>query len=483
MSNETYYGYDFDFTNKIESSKWNDSYSQFNESQQNSINEKFVFTLPNKANHFAIAEEIIDYAMTTKKPLFITSFVISYKKIIDKLIEANRVLKGKIFILTPIEKNDLKAVLINSNEIDKHLSGIQLLVKEGIRIRSISNGHWKLLIAGTDRGLITSANITQAAYEKNPEFGMYYSDTVLLSNLKKWFAQAWKNGSDKELLTNNRIFPLKTNEFSFSPNHLTSNQSTLYNALNNKDPYQNLLKLIIEAKKEIKILTYLLTDQKIIKLLVDKAEKGIKIKIALPLLRSGRSDVVNVINSLNHQNIEIRKFLEAHAKAIIIDDASMMFSTGNFDNYLKNSESLDILIRTNSLEVISDFSKFFDWVFDNSPRQQETLFVKKIGTEKTIGILIPSPLRVIPNSALSLDRIIDSWKGSEITFFEDEAVLVIKTEKKSFFWQLEKSGANFKMKEKKHNKVDLQDKEGIIYENILFKFVWMDYPGLIRELA
>ena len=476
MSNETYYGYDFDFTNKIESSKWNDSYSKFTVQIRNNIHEKFVFTLPMITNHLIIAEEIIDYAVTTKKPLFITSFVISYKKVIDKLIEANKVLKGKIFILTPIEKNDLKAVLINSNEIDEHLSGIQLLVKEGIRIRSISNGHWKLLVAGTDLGMITSANITQAAYEKNPEFGIYFSDTVLLSDIKKWFAQAWKNGSDKELLTNNRIFPLKSNKFSFSPNFFTSNQLTLYNALNNKAPYQNVLKLINEAKKEIKILTYLLTDEKIIKLLVDKAEKGIKIKIALPLLRSGRPDVLKAINSLNHQNIEIKMFLETHAKVIIIDDGLMMFSTGNFDNYLKNSDSLDILIQTNSMDIIENFSKFFDWVFENSSRQQETLFIKKLGTEKTIGILIPSPLSVIPNLTLSLDRVIDSWKGSEITFFENEAVLVIKTDKKSFLWQLEKSGINFKMKENKNTKIDLQNKEGIIYENILFKFVWMDYP-------
>ena len=39
------------------------------------------------------------------------------------------------------------------------------------------------------------------------------------------------------------------------------------------------------------------------------------------------------------------------------------------------------------------------------------------------------------------------------------------------------------MKENKNTKIDLQNKEGIIYENILFKFVWMDYPGLIKELV
>jgi hypothetical protein len=110
-----------------------------------------------------------------------------------------------------------------------------------------------------------------------------------------------------------------------------------------------------------------------------------------------------------------------------------MFSTGNFDSYLKNSDSIDILIQLKIDYLVRDFTKFFDWVFDNSLRQQESIFHKKLGFEKEIGILNPSLLEVIPRLFLSLEKIIESWKGLEISFFEENDVLFIKTQKKNRF--------------------------------------------------
>jgi hypothetical protein len=60
---------------------------------------------------------------------------------------------------------------------------------------------------------------------------------------------------------------------------------------------------------------------------------------------------------------------------------------------------------------------------------------------------------------------------SEITFFDEDNILHIRTENKTFLWFLEKSGEHYKIKKNWTGHFDFQGKNGMIYETIKFKFV------------
>lgn len=170
---------------------------------------KLLYTLPGKENHTETLLKLISIAVEKDLPLFIASFVVGYEAIVNPLIKATKKLRGKIFLITALDRNEVRKTIfdlpISSSVQETHFSVLERLSKAGIRIRNYNDGHWKLILVGDEIGFFTSANLTKEAYTGNPELGIIVKEKETLKSLRKLFGLIWFDYCTMELRENEGI--------------------------------------------------------------------------------------------------------------------------------------------------------------------------------------------------------------------------------------------------------------------------------------
>lgn len=72
------------------------------------------------------------------------------------------------------------------------ISALQRLLDSGAQVRGIRNLHAKLYLFGASRAIITSANLTKSALDRNHEFGMVADEAPVLATCRAYFDGLWQ---------------------------------------------------------------------------------------------------------------------------------------------------------------------------------------------------------------------------------------------------------------------------------------------------
>lgn len=77
------------------------------------------------------------------------------------------------------------------------IGALRILLDAGASVRGVRNLHAKLYLFGASRAIITSANLTAAALDRNHEFGMVAEDAGIIEDCQAYFDDLWKrSGAD-----------------------------------------------------------------------------------------------------------------------------------------------------------------------------------------------------------------------------------------------------------------------------------------------
>src|SRR5690242_6698864 len=71
------------------------------------------------------------------------------------------------------------------------LSALRHLLEIGCEVRGIRNLHSKLYVFGTLRGIVTSANLTDAAVTRNHELGFISDEPGTIQSCRNYFERLW----------------------------------------------------------------------------------------------------------------------------------------------------------------------------------------------------------------------------------------------------------------------------------------------------
>jgi HKD family nuclease len=74
------------------------------------------------------------------------------------------------------------------------IAALRKLLEAGADIRGVRNLHAKLYLFGTSRAVVTSANLTEAAINRNHEFGMVAVDQAVIASCLAYFDKLWRRG-------------------------------------------------------------------------------------------------------------------------------------------------------------------------------------------------------------------------------------------------------------------------------------------------
>ena len=83
------------------------------------------------------------------------------------------------------------------------IEALRKLLAAGAEVRGVRNLHAKLYLFGTGRAIVTSANLTEAAINRNHEFGIVADDKNIIAACVTYFDELWRRGGDN--LTSDKI--------------------------------------------------------------------------------------------------------------------------------------------------------------------------------------------------------------------------------------------------------------------------------------
>lgn len=81
------------------------------------------------------------------------------------------------------------------------IASLRSLLEYGGTVRGIKNLHAKVYLFGSKRVIVTSANLTQAALNRNHEFGLVSDNPDIIAACRKYFDGLWLRGGADVMLT------------------------------------------------------------------------------------------------------------------------------------------------------------------------------------------------------------------------------------------------------------------------------------------
>ena len=76
------------------------------------------------------------------------------------------------------------------------IAALQEILDQGGSVRGIRNLHAKLYVFGKSRAVVTSANLTDAGLDRNPEFGIVTEDPAAIKRCLDYFEDLWERGGE-----------------------------------------------------------------------------------------------------------------------------------------------------------------------------------------------------------------------------------------------------------------------------------------------
>lgn len=176
-----------------------------------------------------------------------------------------------------------------------------------------------------------STNLTWNAFERNNENSLFFPLPGLVQAYRGEFEALW--GGKRE----GRGAPAR---FRLGP----TEGEVYFSPAGGAAGHAALLKTLSQARKEVLIAAYVLTDRRFVEGLVALRRKGVRVRVVI--------DARNLVNSLDEEikraGIEVRKDgnpYTQHNKVIVLDDTWVVTGSYNFSvsAYRSNNENLLIL--------------------------------------------------------------------------------------------------------------------------------------------
>lgn len=331
---------------------------------------------------------LIESIENAQKYIFFTSFLIQDQQIIESLIKAVRRLKGHVYVITTLKKNDFDAVSSLESQQDRqewdfeaHMDCVKYLAQNGIFVKARKDCHAKFAVFDDRYAVITSANSVATCFEDtkqesghirgaNPENGVFIDIKPEVLRIANFFRAIWRGAynyyikPDKNFRnvgeSSTEIMPICCKE----PSSPSDNGQVIWTAPDDFRILNSMTDMIDSAEKEIKISTYVLkgmTDHIISRKLLKAAERDVKIELLVRgMTRKDHLESCYHLKQSIGENIDIRADFYNHSKALVVDDKEAMILSANLDAQHGLDSSVEVGFMSKNIEFVNSVSNFLD---------------------------------------------------------------------------------------------------------------------------
>lgn len=370
------------------------------------------------------------------KSINLVSFVFDDGPLVTKIVNLliDKYKQGvDVKVFTTLKPNDFKVDSIAaSEEIDfnQHMKVVKQLARHGIRIRARRDCHGKFCVVDRKYSLISSSNLTDYSYNRNPEFGCYYQNKTEVLKLACIFEHLWEQAYEFYVKNDLGNFFIQERKpeiedykqlFAFTKSH--DEYEILYTYVENTKFSETVTNLFRLAQNEIIISTYLVRALENISVgieLLNALDRGVKVSI-ITRPANRRADHLEGCQQLFNKGATIYGNLYNHAKIFTIDGRNCVIFTGNLDGVhgIENGIEFGILLKNPYyIDFPMDYNQYLleqsEFIFTNNVTLEELSKTqqKKINLGK-ISLCIPEELNT-GRAILSCTNIFESIGNDEI---------------------------------------------------------------------
>jgi phosphatidylserine/phosphatidylglycerophosphate/cardiolipin synthase-like enzyme len=330
------------------------------------IENSILYTLPEENGE----EIILNYLDLAEKKVNINIYLLSNKSIIKKI---KNLAKKDIKINIILEKEPFGGGYLNY-KTTAELSGLK-----NIEIRNILNiyslNHAKYIVIDEKVAIIMTSNLTGSGLNSSRDFIFVTKDKNITENLNNLFKKDFK----VQYLWERKI-----------PENL------VISPINSRKTFEMLIK---NAKYSLELYAENFNDERIINLLNQKSEEGVKIKIILSESISSNKSIIKKF----HKNIKtgfIKKPYQ-HSKVIIMDKKILYIGSVNF-----SMQSMD---QNREVGIILKEKEFIEKIWN--------VFYKDWNNNLSIKIIINNFVSYIHSSFTSFSTFFNQNNESKFGIF------------------------------------------------------------------
>ena len=367
---------------------------------------KFFRHLSTFSKRSTIKECLIESLETAQKHIFFTSFLIQDDQIIENLIKAVRRLKGHVYVVTTLKKNDFETFSSMQDQdsrvewdFNAHMECVKYLARNGIFVKARKDCHAKFAVFDDKYAIVTSANSVATCFadikqdngqirEANPENGIIIDIPSEVYRIANFFRSIWRGAYNYYISPdshfsdvgefNKDIMPIYCKE-SDQP---SKDGQIIWTAPNDHRILKSMIEMIDSAQQNIRMSSYVLKGMKdhlISKKLVQAANRGVNTELLVRGMsrRDHLESCYHLKESLGDK-IDILGDFCNHSKAMVIDDKQAMILSANLDSQHGLDCSVEVGFMSRDTDFINSVSCFLDHLkagsvleFVSNPRQAQ----------------------------------------------------------------------------------------------------------------
>jgi phosphatidylserine/phosphatidylglycerophosphate/cardiolipin synthase-like enzyme len=348
----------------------------------------------------SIKKAAIELIRGARRKIFLASFRIGDRDLLDALFAAVDRLHGGVYIITSWTESSMRRDLSSIEDVDDidiatQKKQFDALTRRGIALRGHEDCHAKFLVVDDTAALVSSANLETSALADTPrrlatgESGVVFTNPTEAGRLARFFTRLWYSGCTWEALPGTE-YALRRREPSASPippPKLADGPGVIWTHGNGADSERGILgalhDVIARAERELLLATFSLD--------------GIRERPELllnPLRRAMANrdlDVRLLVRSRNHLSahradataladlgVTIHGDSKTHAKAAIADGRHGALFSANFDASHGLFGDVEVGVRLDGQPALTEARRYLhhamahaDLTFASRPTQRE----------------------------------------------------------------------------------------------------------------
>lgn len=318
---------------------------------------------------------LLDLIDEAEEKVFLASFLFADRAVAEALARKAERLRGGVYVVAALDRSfpiDVgepdddepgRREQIARDRRAQHFENLRTLAKAGAWLRSAADLHAKLCVIDDRCALVTSANATEAAYEKNPENGLLVREPSLARELGRAFARVFLHR-----VTHQSAPAADLDVKSFRPDlappwkPMAIGSPDAAVATIGREETSILhatLELIRSARRELIITAFSAVDLRghpVGLALREAIARGVRVLAVLPPddRRSDRRETgVWLFRDAPEGAVTVAGCPRTHAKAMIADETRTLVWTGNLDGRHGYEDGFEVGLVTARPEIAS----------------------------------------------------------------------------------------------------------------------------------
>jgi phosphatidylserine/phosphatidylglycerophosphate/cardiolipin synthase-like enzyme len=353
-----------------------------------------------------IRECLIEHLDQAQKHIFFASFLIQDDQIIQHLVEAAKRLKGHVYVLTTLKKNDFEVISLLQDDADHHewdfnahMECVKYLATCGISVKARKDCHAKFAVFDDQSAVITSANAVPTCYtnikqsnghmrKANPENGVLIEIPSEVDRIANFFRSIWRSAYNYYIAPDRNfsdvgefskdIIPVHCEE----PTYPSDKGQIIWTAPDDFRILNSLLEMIDTADHKLRISSYVfkgLSGHLVSRKLQQAAKRDVEIEVFVRgMSRRDHLDSCYHLKKTLGDQIRIYGDFYNHSKSVVVDDKQAMILTANLDSQHGLDSSVEVGFVSSDFEFVTSVSRFLDRLraecvleFIANPRQSQ----------------------------------------------------------------------------------------------------------------